>query len=175
MARGGRGGRGRNKSRTPARNDRAPQRNTANARALPEAQFPQVVASVGVTKLHQGPLPDADSLAAYERVQTGLAERIVRMAEKPLEMAQEQQTHRIALETKVVRSDIRRSWAGLIVGGVIVAGVIIAGIVLTVQGRTTAGLASILTPLGGLVGVFVYTDQRKRRERREALSRTLTG
>lgn len=55
-------------------------------------------------------------LAQYDAHFPGLAERIIHMAELPLEMANGQMQHRQRQEAKVFSSDIRRSWAGLVVG-----------------------------------------------------------
>lgn len=161
------------RGRKPTQRNLPANRQASPQRRAPEAQVPSVVTSIGVTKLHQGPLPDAQTLAEYELAWPGTAERIIRMAEKPLEMAQEQQSHRIKLETKVIASDIRRSWAGLVLGALIVVGVITVGVVLTVKGRTTVGLTAMLAPLGVLAGNFIYTDQRKRQERRDVADRSL--
>ncbi len=95
------------------------------------------------------------------------------MAEKPFEMAQQQQDHRIALERRVIVSDTRRSWVGLFFGVIITLVVVGAGIVFTVQGRTAVGLPATLGPLAVLASVFVYTDRRKRQERKDVADRAL--
>lgn len=131
-----------------------------------EDEMPAVTVQTTTTTMHQGPLPSPEVLKQYDQVQPGLAERIVRLAERPLEMAAEQQRHRIAMETRVIRSDIRRSWGGLIVGAVIVFSVLSIGVWCIASGRPAYGFAAILTSLASLVGVFVHTSQQRAEERR---------
>lgn len=93
-------------------------------------------------------------LAEYERVLPGSAERIIRMAERPLEMGESQMHHRQALETTVIRSDIRRSWAGLVVAALLSFVVLGGGIFLAYKGSEVAGLGSVLGGAAVLAAVF---------------------
>ncbi|MEO5679406.1 MAG: DUF2335 domain-containing protein [Acidimicrobiales bacterium] len=93
-------------------------------------------------------------LADYERVLRRSAERIIRMAERPLEMGEAQMRHRHQLETTVIRSDIRRSWAGLAVAALLSLVVLGGGIYLAYRGRQAAGLGSVLAGAAALAAVF---------------------
>lgn len=118
-------------------------------------------------QLHIGPLPSPSDLAEYEDVLPGAAERIIRMAELPLEMAADQNSHRIQIESKIIQNDVFLSRVGLFMGYSLAAGTVGGGIWLINNGRDTAGLTAIVTAVAGLVGIFVYSDVRKRQERKE--------
>lgn len=59
-----------------------------------------VHAERSVSEHHSGPLPDPSTLAAYERMHPGTAERIIQMAER-------QQSHRMQLESDQLTSDAK--------------------------------------------------------------------
>lgn len=132
----------------PARNDRP-----AVVDGIPAVRALDSV-TVETTSVHYGPLPPADMLAEYDRVVPGLAERIIRMAERPLEMGEAQMHHRQQLENKVIRSDILRSWAGLVVATFLSLIVLGGGIFLAYKGKELAGLGSVLVGVAGLAAVF---------------------
>ena len=118
---------------------------------------PELVRASLRTTTFQGPLPHPDALAKYEAIQAGLAERIVVMAEN-------QQQHRMTLESKTVGHDIWRSNAGM------VAAVVISLAAYALSGYIVAlghawGIAPALANTVGLVGVFVYGTERRRSER----------
>jgi uncharacterized membrane protein len=115
-------------------------------------------------KRHSGPLPDPETLAAYEAIHPGAADRIFRMAE-------EQGSHRREIEAKIVEAEIsdrkadrleayRGQWFGfgigalaIIVGGAtavygqpIVGGVISGGVILALVAAFINGRQSSATP-----------------------------
>src|SRR5438034_5455816 len=59
-----------------------------------------------IAQSFSGPLPPPDALAKFEQVLPGLADRIMKMAEK-------QSAHRQSIERNVIEGDTRRSWMGL--------------------------------------------------------------
>jgi len=107
-------------------------------------------------------LPPPAVLAGYDDVLPGAADRIISMAEK-------QMAHRQSLESLVVGSDVKRSWAGLIVGGVLALGLIVSGTFLIYHDHDTAGTTMVGTTLTAILGAFVY-GTRARKEEREAKS-----
>jgi uncharacterized membrane protein len=111
-------------------------------------------ARITVATEHFGPLPPPDMLAEYEQFVPGLAERIIRMAEIPLEMGRDQMDHRHELENRVIRSDIRRSWAGLAIATVLSLLVLGGGIFLSYEGKEIAGLGSVIVGVAALAAVF---------------------
>lgn len=145
----------------------APAQRAQTVQAQRRPQVPQVQAVIETVAFHEGPLPTPEMLAQYEQVHPGLAERIIRTVELPMEMAKEQQEHRHALEQKVIGSDIRRSWAGLAAGFIVATVAIGGGVLLVLEDKPLAGLASIITALVALVAVFVATDRRRAAERQD--------
>ena len=126
----------------------------------------QLQVSVQTTKTHTGPLPTPEDLARYEQIHAGIAERIVRMAEIPLELAVDQHNHRVAIEKQVITSDIRRSWAGMIIGGIVSLTAVVGGIILVAADKPAPGITAILTPIAAIAGIFVHSDRERRKERR---------
>src|SRR3989344_1868165 len=101
-----------------------------------------------------GPLPPPEILRDYEHVLPGLADRVVRMAEN-------QSVHRQRLESRVIWFDGIRSSLGLVFGLIIALAGIIAGAYLILSGNSTAGLASLIIPLGVIIGAFVYQKREE--------------
>jgi uncharacterized membrane protein len=111
----------------------------------PEEEITSIVKAV-VSQKYSGPLPPPHMLEEYEHVQTGLADRIVSMAEN-------EQKHRHSLETLAVSGEINKDRRGqryalavsliIIIGsvGLIYANHEISGSVLA--GGTLTGLAYI--------------------------------
>lgn len=110
-----------------------------------------------------GPLPPPEILSRYDQIVPGAAERIIAMAEKQAE-------HRQRLESTVVRGNTsaqtRGSWFAFLISMVAVCG----GIWLIHEGRSASGLATIITDLATLAGVFVYTRRRQTKEREKKSS-----
>jgi uncharacterized membrane protein len=112
-----------------------------------------------------GPLPPPEILTRYNEALPDGAERIVAMAESQLK-------HRQLLEQKVVESNCRAQQWGPVYGLVTCLAAIAGGIYLIHTGKDASGLAAIIAPLAGIVGVFVYgklTQQRQLREQSSAL------
>jgi uncharacterized membrane protein len=116
-------------------------------------------AAVEVSR-YSGPLPKPEDLAKYEQVLTGSADRIIRMAEQ-------QATHRQNLERVVVESNAAVQKWGLFCAFVIALSAIVGGILLSLKGMSGAGLASIISALVALVGVFIYGKSVQKRELKE--------
>ncbi|MGI8784222.1 MAG: DUF2335 domain-containing protein [Acidobacteriota bacterium] len=122
----------------------------------PPAQ--RTVSLTASASFHSGPLPAPSTLAEYERVFPGCAERIVAMAEK-------QSAHRQDLERTVVRGNVNAERRGQICAFVLGAIAIGGGIYLIATGKDVQGLVAILGALGALAGVFVYGRRRQEKER----------
>lgn len=101
-----------------------------------------------------GPLPPPEILRGYESVLPGLADRVVKMAEN-------QSVHRQRLESRVIWFDGVRSSLGLVFGLIIALAGIAAGTYLILSGNGTAGLVSLIIPLGVIVGAFVYQKREE--------------
>jgi uncharacterized membrane protein len=103
-----------------------------------------------------GPLPQPEALERYNQIVPTAAERIIKMAET-------QHDHRLTIEKDVIDSNIAAQKLGTILGFIIAMTAIIGGIFLAYVGKETSGLASIITALVALAGVFVYgkIEQKK--------------
>ena len=104
-----------------------------------------------------GPLPPPEDLHGYESVLPGLADRVVKMAEN-------QSAHRQRLESRVIWFDGVRSSLGLVFGLIIALAGIVAGTYLILGGNSTAGLASLIIPLGVIIGAFVYQKREETKD-----------
>lgn len=123
----------------------------------PEQPTAQQSVSLFRAESFSGPLPPPEMLQKYNEVSPGLADRIVSMAEK-------QSDHRRDLEKKVVYSNARRALVGQIMAFVIALAGIVAGVYLTMNDKSTEGMAAIFGPLIGLVGVFIYQKISQQKE-----------
>lgn len=97
-------------------------------------------------------------------------------ANRILTMAECQTSHRIQLESIVVKGDDRRANWGLVTGFTIGIVIIILSFILVLKGHDTAGTILGTTDLIGLVGVFVYGRSARKRElqRRDEKNKALT-
>lgn len=116
--------------------------------------------SISVSKTYSGPIPPPELLAQYEQIVPGSAQQIVDQFVK-------QGNHRMSLEKMVITSDVRRSWAGLILGAVIALVVLVGSFILVYTGKEVIGIVGIVTALGSLVTTFVVGSRNQRREREE--------
>ena len=110
-------------------------------------------------EMHQwsGPLPQPEALERYNQILPGAAERILSMAET-------QHEHRLTIETNVIDSGVAAQKLGTILGFVIVMTVVIGGMFLIFEGKSTAGLAAVISSLTALVGVFVYSKREQQKD-----------
>ena len=104
-----------------------------------------------------GPLPPPETLAKYEQILPGSADRIIRMAEQ-------QASHRQQLERVVIESNVSAQKWGLGCAFIIASGAICGGVWLSLKGLSGVGLAAIITALVALVAVFVYGKSSQRTE-----------
>ena len=101
-----------------------------------------------------GPLPPPAALEQFERASPGAADRILSMAER-------EEEHRQSLERIMATSEIKTRNRGQFLGFFIATITLIGGIWLVYEGKDWPGLVAILTPLVGLVGIFVYTQSKE--------------
>jgi uncharacterized membrane protein len=139
---------------------------------LPAAPPPpdKVVAAVQRTiqAIHatsfEGPIPPPGALEHYERVQPGLANRIVVMAEQQVSMAQEQMRHRHGLETAVINNDIRLARRGQVMGYSFGMGSLAFAAVLAYIGAEMSSVATVLGAIGTIIATFVYAGKKRDEE-----------
>jgi uncharacterized membrane protein len=99
-----------------------------------------------------GQLPSPEILQKYNSVIPGLADRLVSQAEK-------QTTHRIALERKLLNSNICKSFLGLVFGFLISSLGVGGGLYLTFVGFNVIGIVFSSATLVSLVMSFIYGSQ----------------
>ena len=107
-----------------------------------------------VEKHHSGPLPDSDTIIAYDSVIPNGADRIMIMAEK-------QQDHRIAMENKVVGHQLGESRLGQIFGFVLCMISLGCSTYLGYSGHEAIGAVMGGTTIIGLATIFVLGKKPK--------------
>lgn len=117
--------------------------------------------------LFLGPLPPAEELAKYNNAVPDAAERILKMAEI-------QANHRQALETRVVRSEMRRAWGGLFCGLIVSVLALSASTYVIMNGHDAAGSLLFGSSLASIVIAFIKGTESRRKEREEKM-RIQTG
>lgn len=143
------------------------------ARQTHSGQVEGPTASTALQILHQqqswsGPIPSPEDLEHYEKVHPGLAERIVVMAERQIDMAGKQMDHRVGVEGKHMRGLNRRADLGLWMAFVLALVVLVGGMLLVWDDHDAAGTAIITIDLVGLVSVFIYGRWDQSRRERQA-------
>jgi uncharacterized membrane protein len=136
---------------------------------MPQLEFPSSIPSgiaLSATSIaaYSGPVPPPEMLAEFDKIDPGRAGKLMQLAE-------DQSRHRMGLESYVVRSDVRRSWGGLIVGGLLSVTLIACGTYLVSTGHDWAGVTIITTTLVALAGVFVYGRSSQSKERQQKARR----
>ncbi|MFA4845959.1 MAG: DUF2335 domain-containing protein [Patescibacteria group bacterium] len=107
-----------------------------------------------------GPIPPPSLFRQYDQIVPGAAERLLQMAEK-------QATHRIQLESLVIASDVRKSERGQNFGFCIAVFGLVCAFILGLVGREiVAGVIGGGT-LVSLASVFVYGRRQKEKERQK--------
>jgi len=115
-------------------------------------------------ELYAGPLPHPDTLAKFEQILPGSADRILKQAEAQTE-------HRIELEKKVVSADIIKSYMGLIFGFLIGMVGILGGIYLATLGFDVYGPILSGGSFVTLVVAFIYGTKSRRQEREQRIDK----
>jgi len=119
----------------------------------------------------RGPLPPPSVVEAFERAHPGAAGRIFTMAEEELHAR-----HRA--EEAALRAAIRSEMFGQWFAFLVVMTGMGFGAWLALAGHDSAGLLSMLTPLGGVAAIFVYSrgvQTREREMKRYELERARMG
>lgn len=105
-------------------------------------------------------MPPPSLLARYNDVVPGGAERILAMAER-------QSKHREILESQVVTGNVDSQRSGSRYAFIIAMTAILGGIFLIYSGKDASGLATVISALVGLVGIFFYSEHKQGKERVE--------
>jgi uncharacterized membrane protein len=92
---------------------------------------------------------------------------MVQMAERQLAMAESQMKHRQGLETKVITTNTRLSYLGLLSGFILGSGGLAAAVYLIKIGRELGGGAAFVASLTTLAGLFIYGRRKQERHLEE--------
>lgn len=111
---------------------------------------------------HSGPLPLPEILAKYDAIVPGAANRIIVMAEN-------QSTHRIAIEKLAVSSRARDSIAGIVCALIVSVVTISVGGLVIIHGYQFSGTFLSSSGLASLVGAFIYGTRSSREEREKKM------
>jgi uncharacterized membrane protein len=109
---------------------------------------------------YSGPIPPPDLLKKFDEIDPGRAARL-------MDWAEDQSRHRMAIEARVIKNDIIKSWVGLVSAFVLTMTAIILGFILIYCGHDWAGSVVSTSGLAGLAGTFIYGTSSQRRERTE--------
>jgi uncharacterized membrane protein len=107
-----------------------------------------------------GPIPSPKILDEYNRIIPGSAKQI-------FDNFIAQSDHRRNLESRVISSDIVKSYIGLVIGGLIGIGTLVLSYAAISAGQSLEGLGYVLAGLSSLVGTYVYGTHSRKREREE--------
>lgn len=110
-----------------------------------------------IRETFSGPLPPPALLRQYEETLPGLADRIMSQAEQ-------QSTHRIDLERRIIVSDQRRSWGGLVAGVFLALAVLTIAAVLTLNGHEAVGAIIGSVDVASVAAVFLVERRAARLE-----------
>lgn len=119
--------------------------------AVPENKREEVKEALMVmrSEMYSGPIPPPEALARYEEIQPGAADRILTMAEK-------QQEHRMALETKAIGGQVDQSKRGQLFGFILVFVCIAVAVFFAVYfGMTAFAVTFLCVTMVSVVGLFV--------------------
>lgn len=119
--------------------------------AVPENRKEEVKEALMVirSEMYSGPIPSPEALARYEEIQPGAADRILKMAEK-------QQEHRMALETKAIGGQVDQSKRGQLFGFILVFVCVAVAVFFAVYfGMTAFAVTFLCVTMVSVVGLFV--------------------
>ena len=116
------------------------------------------VALLAQAQYTSGPLPSPEIMQGYEKVVLGAAERILQMAEK-------QQSHRMGEETKMIDSEIADSKRGMVFAFILCILALAVSAMIAVFSKSTGGyvVACIVgsSSLWNVIGQFIYQRWHK--------------
>lgn len=113
------------------------------------------VVEESITKRHSGPLPTPSNLSAYENILPGLAERIVRLAERPADQVDTEQRHRHKLEDRLTTHSSNYRTTGLWMGYSLAIACLIGAAYCAMHGLSWGVVAFLGVPVAGVISTFV--------------------
>jgi uncharacterized membrane protein len=129
-------------------------------RAIQQSQAHPSVEQLTITQQassFSGPLPPPESLAEYERISPGFADRIVAMAEK-------EQVHRHGNEHELWNLQRRLLSRGQVFAFILSLAIVAGGIWLLTMDKAITGFITLLGAIGTVAGPFIYQMRWKRKQ-----------
>lgn len=121
-----------------------------------QEEVKKVVAEV-IQGEFSGPIPPPNIIEGYERVLPGSADRIISMAEK-------QSAHRQEMEKKMIDSESRDGFLGVVFAFLLGIGCIVAAVIMVWQVPQSAGAISGallgITGIGSITSSFITSTRR---------------
>ena len=117
---------------------------------------------------YSGPIPNAEELTLYERIEPGLAGRIVGLSERAVDIAGAQSEHRQAMERLALEGLDKRANRGQHYALIVVLAFLACSVLLIMAGHGLEGAILGTLDLVSLAGLFVYGrfDQMRQEKRR---------
>jgi uncharacterized membrane protein len=109
------------------------------------------------SKSFSGPLPPPESLAEYEQISPGFADRIITMAEKEQVHRHQQDEHRWPMQKKLLSR-------GQVFAFILSLSIVAGGIWLLLEDKQISGFVTLLGAIGVVAGPFVYQMRWKRKQ-----------
>lgn len=123
-------------------------------------EFRKVIAEV-VQSEFSGPIPPPSIIKGYEEVLPGSADRIIKMAEN-------QSSHRQAMESKMVKTEARDSLLGEIFAFILGMSCIIAAIIIVLHVPESSGaIASSVLGMTGIGAIVITLIKSTRTEKKK--------
>ena len=144
-----------NRGKTPIDSSETNERNPLSKSEI--RSFVQEELLVARAELFAGPLPHPDHLAEYEKIHSGSADRILRMAE-------DEAQHRHRIESIVIESNVKLEARGQLFGFLIAVTALAGGIWIMASGYSLWGAAMVTVAVTGLSGLFIWARREKKRE-----------
>lgn len=108
-----------------------------------------------VSEMYVGPLPQADDFAAYEKVQAGAADRIIKMAEKSLDA-----------EVFAIKADKVTDFVAMLLGRSFLYVLLAGAIYLAINDKPVEAFFAALAPIVSIIySTFKTTGSKPRRKK----------
>ncbi|MDY3006275.1 DUF2335 domain-containing protein [Anaerococcus porci] len=104
-------------------------------------------------QMFAGPLPHPDILKGYGNIDSSFPDRILKLAEKD-------QEHSISMEQYAIEENFKANKRGTYAGLIVCVLAIFIGAFLIYNDKSVAGLVTLLTPLAGLIVVFIKSNKK---------------
>ena len=127
-------------------------------------QMPEGQVGLMIQQEFEGPLPHPKTLAGYERIEPGTANRIICLAENEARHRHEMEHKMLDAEIAGNRKEASEVFIGQLFGFVIAISTIVGGVYTAVNGAEWPGAVIGSTGVTGLVSVFVLGRKSSKNE-----------